>query len=106
MRRRAPRPIGAALAGLVEDLAPATTLARVQRCWAGVAGDAIAREAEPVSEREGVVTIACRSSVWAQEIELLSIDLVTRLNEALDPSADPPPVRELRVTSTRPRGAR
>jgi predicted nucleic acid-binding Zn ribbon protein len=104
MRRRAPRPLATALAGVVEDLAPATTLARVQRCWTGVAGEAIAREAEPVAEREGVVTIACRSSVWAQEIELLSRDLVARLNEALDPAAQPPPVRRLRVTSGRPAG--
>jgi predicted nucleic acid-binding Zn ribbon protein len=106
MRRRAPRPIGAALAGVVEELAPATTLARVQGVWTAVAGEAVAREAEPVSEREGVVTIACGSSVWAQEIELLSRDLVERLNEALGGSADAPPIRSLRVTSTRPRTRR
>jgi predicted nucleic acid-binding Zn ribbon protein len=87
---------------VVDELAPATTLARVQRCWPAVAGEAIAREAEPVAEREGLVTIACGSSVWAQEIELLSRDLVGRLNEALEAAADPPPVRELRVTATRP----
>lgn len=106
MKRRAPRPIGAALAGVVDELAPATTLAGVQRAWPGVAGEAIAREAEPVSEREGVVTIACRSSVWAQEIELLSRDLVPRLNEALGAAAEAPAVRSLRVTATRPRSAR
>ncbi len=83
MRRRAPRPIGAALSGVVEDLAPATTLARVQRVWSEVAGEAIAREADPVSERDGIVTITCSSSVWAQEIELLAADLVERLNGAL-----------------------
>ena len=106
MRRRAPRPIGAALAGVVDDLAPATTLARVQRAWSTVAGEAIAREAEPVSEREGAVTIACGSSVWAQEIELLAHDLVPRLNEALGATPEAPAVRSLRVTSSRPRGRR
>ena len=106
MRRRAPRPIGAALAGVVDDLAPATTLARVQRAWSVVAGDAIAREAEPVSERAGVVTVRCGSSVWAQEIELLAGDLVTRLNEALGSSDGAPPVRSLRVTATRGRTPR
>ena len=106
MRRRAPRPIGAALAGVVDELAPATTLAGVQRAWPSVAGEAIAREAEPVAERAGVVTIACRSSVWAQEIELLAGDLVPRLNEALGASASAPPVRSLRVTSSRPRPPR
>ena len=106
MRRRDPRPIGAALAGLVEDLAPATTLARVQSAWTTTAGEPIAREAEPVSERDGVVTIACGSSVWAQEIELLSRDLTGRLNEALGATPEAPLVRSLRVTSSRPRGRR
>jgi predicted nucleic acid-binding Zn ribbon protein len=106
MRRRAPRPIAAALAGVVDELAPATTLAAVQRAWAGVAGEAIAREAEPVAEREGVVTVACRSSVWAQEIELLAGDLVPRLNEALGASAGAPAVRSLKVTASRPRPPR
>ena len=103
MRRRAPRPLGAALAGVVDELAPATTLARVQRAWGPAAGEAIAREAQPVAEREGTVTIECRSSVWAQEIELLSADLVARLNEALGASADAPAVRSLRVSAARRR---
>ena len=103
MRRRAPRPVGAALAGLVEDLAPATTLARVQRVWAGVVGEAIAAEADPVAERDGVVTVECRSSVWAQEIELMSADLVARLNGALGATDGPPPVRSLRASSARSR---
>jgi predicted nucleic acid-binding Zn ribbon protein len=102
MRRRAPRPIGAALAGVVDDLAPATTLAGVQRAWPRVAGAAVAAEAEPVAEREGVVTIACRSSVWAQEIELLSRELVARLNEALGAAPGTPAVRSLKVTASRP----
>ena len=106
MRRRAPRPLATALAGVVDELAPATTLAGVQRAWPAVAGEAIAREAEPVSEREGVVTIACRSSVWAQEIELLSAELVPRLNEALGASSGAPAVRSLRVTASRPRPPR
>jgi predicted nucleic acid-binding Zn ribbon protein len=40
-------------------------------------------EAEPVSERAGTVTFACRSAVWAQELDLLSAELLERLNEAL-----------------------
>ncbi|HEX8067440.1 MAG TPA: DUF721 domain-containing protein [Thermoleophilaceae bacterium] len=84
MRRRAPRPLAPVLARLAEQMAPATTLARVQRCWGEAAGDAIAREAEPVAERDGVLTVACRSSVWAQELELMSADLLARLNEELD----------------------
>ena len=39
--------------------------------------------ARPVSERDGVVTVACESGVWAQELELLGPDLLTRLETAL-----------------------
>ena len=83
MRRRAPRPLADALTPLRRDLAPATTLARVQEVWQSVAGPA-AREALPVSERGGTVTFACRSSVWAGELSLMSRDLTDRLNAVLD----------------------
>jgi predicted nucleic acid-binding Zn ribbon protein len=80
---REPRPIADALARVTERAAPATTLARIQGSWEAVAGAVVAAEAEPVSEREGVVTVACRSAVWAGELELLSPGLVEGLNEAL-----------------------
>ena len=83
MSRSAPRPLSLALDDLRERLAPATPLAAVQRIWPEVAGPAVAREATPVSERSGVVTISCRSAVWAQELDLLSGQLVEQLNEAL-----------------------
>jgi predicted nucleic acid-binding Zn ribbon protein len=82
--RREPRPIAEAVMRVAEQVAPATTIARVQGCWDSVAGVAVAEEAQPVSARDGVVTIACRSAVWANELELLSNDLVGRLNEALE----------------------
>lgn len=83
MSRRAPRPLATALAPLQEALAPATLLAQVQRAWPAVAGEAIAREASPVRERGGVVTIACSASVWAQELDLMAPLLLERLNAEL-----------------------
>ncbi|MFL5885992.1 MAG: DciA family protein [Thermoleophilaceae bacterium] len=83
MRRLAPRPLSAALDRVTGGLAPPSVLARVQGTWAEVAGPAVGAEAQPVSERAGTVTFECRSSVWAQELELLSGDLLERLNEAL-----------------------
>ncbi len=83
MSYREPRPLADALARVVEKAAPATTIARLQGVWETAAGPVIAAEAEPVSERSGVVTVACRSAVWANELELLGPGLVERLNEAL-----------------------
>jgi predicted nucleic acid-binding Zn ribbon protein len=62
---------------------PQTLLARVQTLWPEVAGAALAAATAPVSEREGVVTVACESSLWAHELDLLQRDLVERLGEAL-----------------------
>lgn len=101
MRYREPRPLVEALQRVVDRAAPATTIARVQGCWETVAGGVVAAEAEPVAERDGVVTVACRSAVWASELELLSPALVEAFNEALGG----PRVRSLRFVVGRPRGA-
>jgi predicted nucleic acid-binding Zn ribbon protein len=82
VRRLAPRPLSAALESVLAGAEPATALARAQAAWPGVAGPALAPFAGPVSEREGVLTLACESSVWAQELELVGPDLLGRLNEA------------------------
>ena len=82
-RRRAPRSLAAALATALERTEPATLLAAVQRAWPEAVGDAIAREARPVSERDGVVTVACRSATWAQELDLLSDQILVRIRETL-----------------------
>jgi predicted nucleic acid-binding Zn ribbon protein len=82
MRRAAPRPIASVLAPFTAARAPATLLAEVQRHWEAAAG-AFAEHALPVAERAGVVTVACDSAVWAQELQLLSVHVVERLNAAL-----------------------
>ena len=81
--RRFPRRLGAAVAPAGRRGRPRTALAAVQEAWPAVAGPAVASEATPVSEREGVVTVACRSATWAQELDLLQSELLARLNTAL-----------------------
>lgn len=83
MRRPAPRPLGVALDRLTTELAPRTLLAEVQRAWTAAAGEAVAAQCTPDGERDGVVTVACASAVWAQELDLLSERVVERLNERL-----------------------
>jgi len=76
-------PLAGAVEALAARVAPATMLADVQRIWPEVAGGLMAEQAEPVAEREGTVTLACSSSVWAQELELLGPGLVDAMNAAL-----------------------
>lgn len=102
MRRTAPRPLALALSELEEQLRPATALADVQAAWREAAGPVIAREAEPVAERDGVVELACRSSVWAQELDLMALELTARLNAAIGREA----VRSLRCVAVRRGGGR
>ena len=83
MGRRTPRPIGAALQTVLSGAEPATLLAAVQSAWPGAVGEAVAREATPVSERDGVVTVACRSSTWAQELDLLGAQILGQVRENL-----------------------
>jgi predicted nucleic acid-binding Zn ribbon protein len=64
-------------------LAPQTLLADVQRAWPEAVGPSIAAQAQPTAERGGVVTISCSASVWAQELDLMSVAILERLNGAL-----------------------
>jgi predicted nucleic acid-binding Zn ribbon protein len=83
MGRRAPRPIGAALETVLSGAEPATLLAAVQSAWPGAVGEAVAREATPVSERDGVVTVACKSATWAQELDLLGGQILDQVSQNL-----------------------
>ena len=92
MRRSVPRPLRLALDEVARRSAPTGLLAQVQAAWPEVAGNTIAGEAEPVSAREDAVTVACRSAIWAHELELLSGDLREALNARLGAGS----VRQLR----------
>jgi predicted nucleic acid-binding Zn ribbon protein len=100
MRRREPRPLSHAITTLADRLAPPTTLAEVQRVWPAAVGAAIAAEAEPTAERDGVLTITCSSAVWAQELDLMGPEIVGRINTALDA----PTVRALRCSAAPAKG--
>ena len=101
MRRKGPRPATTAIEALAQRLEPATALGSVQRVWDATVGEVIAAEAQPITERDGVVTVSCRSSVWAQELDLMGPELVARINAALGQDG----VRRLRCVATpAPRG--
>jgi predicted nucleic acid-binding Zn ribbon protein len=81
--RIAPRPLARPLAELTSRLAPATTLALVQQAWPRAVGPAIAAAAQPTAERDGVLSVSCTASVWAQEIDLMATELIASLNAVL-----------------------
>jgi predicted nucleic acid-binding Zn ribbon protein len=81
--RLSPRPFSLALDDLTAALAPATTLARTQQAWEPTVGTLIAQAGLPTAERDGVLTITCADAVWAAELDLMSSELVTRLNKTL-----------------------
>ena len=93
MGRRAPRPISAALPGVLDHVAPKTPLAAVQLAWPKAVGAAIDRVASPVSEKDGEITVACASASWAEQLDLLQIELLGKLKTAL---GEAPEVLELR----------
>jgi predicted nucleic acid-binding Zn ribbon protein len=81
-----------------DELAPQTLLADAQRAWLDAVGPAIAAEAQPVSERSGVLTISCSASVWAQELDLMGPAILERLNARLEDGR----IARLRCMSTPP----
>jgi len=81
--RRAPRRLTFALDQIRDELEPDSLLGEVQRAWREAVGGAIAQEAQPTSERGGMLTISCSASVWAQELDLMGPAIVGRLNQLL-----------------------
>lgn len=95
MSRLAPRPLAAPIEAFTAELAPATTLARVQEAWERLLGPAIAASARPTAERDGVLTVICEAAVWAQELDLMAPELIGRLNAELGEGT----LRQLRCRS-------
>jgi predicted nucleic acid-binding Zn ribbon protein len=81
--RRAPRPLASALHPLRDRWEPDTLLAEVQQMWRSTVGAAIAREAVPVSEHAGVLTVSCSASVWAHELDLMAPVILEKLNQGV-----------------------
>ena len=97
MGRRQPRRIADAVGAALSDVAPKTLLGAVQSVWPQAVGEAIAAQATPVAERDGVVTVACRSATWAHELELLGDELTQKIGAELPQNS---PFAGLRFTAT------
>ena len=82
-RRRAPRAAAGAFRAALADAAPKTRLAAVQAAWAECVGARIAAEARPVEETAKAVVVACSDPVWAEELDLMQEQLLSRLRDRL-----------------------
>lgn len=82
---RRPRPLADAVGAVRDASRPETLLAAAQQAWPAAVGERIAREARPVRERDGTLTVSCHAATWAQELDLLQGELLTALNRALAP---------------------
>ena len=83
MRRGRERPIADAVMRLAESLAPQTPLSKVERAWPIVVGTAMAAHSKPASLKGSLLTVECSGSVYAQELELQSRRVITKLSEEL-----------------------
>jgi predicted nucleic acid-binding Zn ribbon protein len=86
-RERDLSPLSDALAEITADLQPQTGIARVQSAWPQAVGETVAKWAEPVSERAGVVTFACTDSMVAHELEMMKPELLKKLAKVLPEGA-------------------
>jgi predicted nucleic acid-binding Zn ribbon protein len=98
-RRRAPRPAANAFQAALQRVAPKTPLAAIQARWSAAVGERLAAVAIPVSERQGVLTVECADSVWAQELDLMQETLLHHLKEEVGELA--PQALKFRVNSAR-----
>jgi hypothetical protein len=81
-RSQEPTPLGNLLQTARTSSARAARVVIERELWMQVVGYRIAERAQPVQAQAGVLTIQVASAVWAQELSLLSSDILQRLKKA------------------------
>jgi predicted nucleic acid-binding Zn ribbon protein len=61
--------------------------ARIHMCWVEIAGDQLARHAEPVRLAGGVLVVRAISPAWAEQVRYLAGDLARQTNAVLGPES-------------------
>jgi predicted nucleic acid-binding Zn ribbon protein len=61
--------------------------ARIHVSWIEIAGEQLARHAEPVRLAGGVLVIRAVSPAWAEQVRYLAGDLARQVNEVLGPGS-------------------
>jgi predicted nucleic acid-binding Zn ribbon protein len=81
-RLKAPKPIGELLGGspFRRDSGNLVVLYRLQRGWAGLVGDDLARRTLPKTVRGKTLVVAVENGAWAQHLSLMKDPLLAALN--------------------------
>jgi len=77
-------PVGDVLAGVMKDrgLEAGLRLSGLQGIWEGAVGPGVASHAAPENLKGGLLTITVDSSVWMNQLSLLRLDIMEKLNLA------------------------
>lgn len=88
-KRNEPSPLAALLDAIRARPGWAARLegARIHVCWVEIAGDQLARHAEPVRLAGGVLVVRAVSPAWAEQVRYLAGDLARQANDVLGPGS-------------------
>lgn len=80
---RDPRAVGDVLAGVAVARGWESPLARAELLaeWAEIVGPETAAHASPVGIEDGILTVQCDSTAWAQQLRLMSATVLAQLAE-------------------------
>lgn len=97
MNRKGAVPLASTLASFLESLRipHVAFLITLRKEWPEIAGPLVARNAVPLSLKNGVLTIAVRNHSWAQELRMNQSTVLSRIRESVGERV---PVTDLRFT--------
>lgn len=97
MSRKGAVPLASTLDSFLESLRipHVALLVTLRKGWPEIVGPLVARNAIPVSLRNGVLTIAVRNHSWAQELRMSNMTVLSKIRETVGERV---PVTDLRFT--------
>jgi hypothetical protein len=97
VKRKEAAPLSSILDAFLESLGipHVAFLVSLRKRWPEIAGPLVARNATPLSLRNGVLTIVVRNPSWAQELRMSKTTMIGRIRETVGERI---PVTDIRFT--------
>jgi len=85
VKRKDAAPLSSVLDAFLESLRipHVAFLVSLRKRWPEIAGPPVARNAAPLSLRNGVLTVAVRDHAWAQELRMSKTTMIGRIRETV-----------------------